>query len=274
MDNKTGTEVTLEILVSTMNRNSLDFLAPMFINNNIFDLNILVVNQTSKDCLLISDSPNIRVINSFETGLSKSRNLAIENAIGSICLLADDDAVYIEQFAEKILHAFKNNQNCDVITFKTLTTEGKPYWNYPNKVVNVKSFYRKILSIEIAFKTQSIKENNLKFNEQFGLGSTFQDGENVFFFNEIFRRNLESKFVPEFIVEHKPYSSSDNVTSDNYFFARSAMYYKSYGILAYFYIIKLVFSLIRKGLIPLSEVIPKIKTAIEGIKKYKQLNRK
>lgn len=273
MDNKTGTEVTLEILVATMNRNSLDFLESMFINNNIVDLNILIVNQTTKDRLLKTDSPNIRVINSFETGLSKSRNLAIENTIGSICLLADDDVVYVEKFAEKILLAFNNNQNCDVITFKTLTTEGNPYWNYPHKIVNVESFYRKILSVEIAFKTQSIKENNIEFDEHFGLGSTFQDGENVFFFNDVFKRNLKSKFVPEFIVVHKPFSSSDDVTSDRYFFARSAMYYKSYGILAYFYIIKLIFSLIRKGLIPVSDVMSKFKVAMNGIKKYKQLNR-
>ena len=45
-----------------------------------------------------SDFENIRVINSFEIGLSKSRNLAIKNALGDICIIADDDIEYVEDF--------------------------------------------------------------------------------------------------------------------------------------------------------------------------------
>jgi glycosyltransferase involved in cell wall biosynthesis len=43
---------------------------------------------------LVSDFPSVRVVNSFEKGLSKSRNLGLLNAHGKIVLLADDDEVF------------------------------------------------------------------------------------------------------------------------------------------------------------------------------------
>ena len=45
-------EFPLEILVSTMNRNSLEFLQAMFQHNAINYCKVLVINQTTKDCLL------------------------------------------------------------------------------------------------------------------------------------------------------------------------------------------------------------------------------
>jgi hypothetical protein len=64
-----------------MNRNSLDFLIPMFPSRKFFEFNILIVNQTTENQLLNSEFPTVRIINSFEKGLSKSRNLALKNAI-------------------------------------------------------------------------------------------------------------------------------------------------------------------------------------------------
>jgi len=272
MDIKGRTEIELEILVATMNRNSLGFLYSMFKHCDISKLHILIINQTTTDCLLDSNSDNIRVINSFEKGLSRSRNLAIKNAIGTICLIADDDVVYFNGFDKTVINAFTTHKFVDLLTFKTKTTEGKPYSNYPSIAGDLKKFHRKVLSIEIGFRRKSIIFNNIIYNEHFGLGSVFEDGENVFFLKDIFKKELKTKFIPEFIVVHKPYSSSDDVTSDRYFFARSAMYYKSYGILAYFYILKLILSLMRKGQITISQAKQKFKVALNGVHKYKQLN--
>ena len=62
----------LEVLISTMNRNSLEFLDAMFIHNDKSEFQILIVNQTQEGKVLKSDQFNIRVINSFEKGLSRS----------------------------------------------------------------------------------------------------------------------------------------------------------------------------------------------------------
>src|SRR5690606_28422854 len=171
----------LEILVATMHRTSLDFLDAMFAKSGFGHFKVLIINQTDENSLLHSNNPKIRVINSFEKGLSKSRNLAINNATGAICLNVDDDVVFVKGFSEIIADAF-NEYNTPIVTFETLTTEGKSYWKYPKKAMPHNSYVsRKTLSIEIAFKVSEIIERNLYFAERFGLGAQFEDAENFVF---------------------------------------------------------------------------------------------
>ena len=122
--------IELEILIATMNRTTLDFLSKMFSGQNYLDFNVLIINQTIDSKLLKSECSNIRVINTFEKGLSKSRNIAIKNATKPICLLADDDIVFNEGFENLILKAHQDYPY-PIITFQTQTTNNEMYWDYP-----------------------------------------------------------------------------------------------------------------------------------------------
>ena len=124
-------DLKLEILVSTMYRTSLSFLFQMFPCHNLETLNILIVNQTLKGNELKSDFENIRILNSYNQGLSFSRNLAINNAIGDICLIADDDVEFLPDFDQTILRSFSKRKLVSVILFKIATFSGKAYKNYP-----------------------------------------------------------------------------------------------------------------------------------------------
>lgn len=262
----------LEILVSTMNRNSLEFLEVMFQNNTLSEYQILIINQTTADCLLTSERPNVRVINSFERGLSKSRNLAMNHAIGDICLLADDDVIYLKGFETLVLQSHKRLKDADLITYKTLTTEDRPYYEYPKNESVLGRFCKYVLSIEISFKRKSIVESKVRFNENFGLGATFQDSENYIFLQDLMHQcNHKLMFVPEFIVIHEPFSSSSQVDSDRLIFARSALSYKRYGNAAYIYVAKLIYFLFRKNYIKFKDINHKINVAHSGIATYKKL---
>ncbi|MEM9687793.1 MAG: glycosyltransferase, partial [Bacteroidota bacterium] len=98
--------VDFEILIATMNRTDLSFLSSMFKEVHYDAYLILIINQTTKDRLLESPHKNIRVINSFEKGLSKSRNLALKHAIGDVCLIADDDVCFTSDFQQRIIEAY------------------------------------------------------------------------------------------------------------------------------------------------------------------------
>lgn len=265
--------IPLEILIATMNRNSLDFLDDMFRRADISQCHVLIINQTTQDILLESNKPNIRVINSFEKGLSKSRNLAIQNAMGDICLLADDDIIYLEGFNQTILQSYSSNKKADLITFKTLSTESIPYSNYPRELGKLGSFCKYVLSIELSFKLKSIVDAKVRFNENFGLGATYMDSENYVFLKDVMAiKNFRLLFVPEFVVIHKPFSSSDDIASDRHVFGRSALNYKFYGNAAYIYIVKLIFFLLRKKLIKFEEISHKFKVAHLGINSYKNIH--
>ena len=84
----------VEVVIATMNSNSLDFLIPMFPFCHFSEFSILIVNQTKGNNLLTSDFPSVRVVNSFDRGISKSRNLGLERARGKIILISDDDEIF------------------------------------------------------------------------------------------------------------------------------------------------------------------------------------
>ena len=261
--------IALEILIATVNRDSLDFLKAMFSKVNLQDYTILIVNQTTKEKLLKSDNPKLRIINSFEKGLSKSRNLAIENAIAPICLLADDDVVFIPGFEEKIRKAHSKHK-AEIITFQTETTEGNLYWKYPKKsTVHTDFITRKTLSIEITFKREGLK--TLRFNEDFGLGAKFEDAENYIFLSEAKKRGLGMFFVPETLSVHPPISSSDEVESDRLLYAKSAVSSYKYGKKAYLWVLKFVFFLFRKKYISASEIKHKLNVGFGAIKDYQKI---
>jgi len=131
-----------------------------------------------------------------------------------------------------------------------------------------------VLSNEISFKRLSILKSGTRFNEQFGLGATFEDSENYIFLNEIIKNNsLSLYFVPEFIVIHPPNSSSNDIASDRLIFARSGLNYHWYGNLAYIYILKLVLYLVRNNLIRFDETFHKFRVGHQAVNTYKKLNK-
>src|SRR5690606_21012450 len=260
----------LEILVATMHRTSLDFLYQMVSKTPIKAFKILIVNQKDETSLLYSSNPNIRVINSFQRGLSKSRNLAIKNANGPICLNVDDDVIFTEGFSEMIINSY--NEVCNpIITFKTLTTEGKPYWKYPkNPMPHTSYVSQKTLSIEISFLVGELIKNQMFFDERFGLGAQFEDAENFVFLTDAKKRGLFPFFFPKSITIHPPLSSSDAVATDRLLYAKAAIKTYAYKNFSYIWVFKFVFFIYRKKYIPLSEIPRKIKIGFKSIEDYKK----
>tara|TARA_B100000524_G_scaffold317692_2_gene196836 strand:+ start:1223 stop:1555 length:333 start_codon:yes stop_codon:yes gene_type:complete len=109
MPNLIDKKNNLEILISTTNKNKLDFIDNIFFKNNKYSHPILVINQSKEKIKEISE--NIKVINSNSKGLSISRNLAIKNSSCQYCLLGDDDIVYKEDFYNTIIEAFEKSTN-------------------------------------------------------------------------------------------------------------------------------------------------------------------
>lgn len=265
------TRQDLEILISTMNQDSLDFLIPMFPFTHFSNFSLLIVNQTTPNQLLTSDYPLVRIINSFEKGLSKSRNTAIKNANKKIGLIADDDVIYEPDFDLKIIQAF-NRIATPVITFN----HQRIGLEYPQNLAtnsylhNYKSIWN-VCSIEIAFKIADLKEKLLYFNEDFGLGSYFETAEEYLFLRNVLRLNVPAHFYPATIVSHPLLTSGDDQGSDKLVFARAALSYELRTILTYIWLPKYLCFLYRYKYITQKQWLHKFKVGISGIKKYKEL---
>jgi hypothetical protein len=263
----------LEILISTMNRENLSFLDEIFINNENSDFHILIINQTSKENILVSNKERIRVINSFEYGLSKSRNLAIKNAIGDLCLIADDDIEYVKDFDTIIQEAFLRATDVSIMKFKIGTFCGKNYKVYSNgsKILSKKKDIRNISSIEIAFKHHDILKHSIFFNTFFGLGSHFTSGEEYLFLKEALNKGLKIKFENSFVVKHSFQHSTSNMGNDNFVKAQAVIYYHDYKNFSYLFLLKLIIFLVRKSKIKFTDAIAKYVIGVKAIKKYIRL---
>ena len=214
----------LEILVSTMNRNSLDFLIPMFPFCHFSVFSILIINQTKENNLLVSDFPSIRVINSLEKGLSRSRNLALKNARGKIVLIADDDVVYKKDFDTLIIQAHNQYDSKTIISFCIEKLNGLPFKKYLLSAKANLSLIElfNVLSIEISINKLIFDKLGVKFDKNFGLGSNFEMGEEAVFLSDIKEQNQQVAFVPIVIAMHPEISSIEKIDFKQRYYIQGA----------------------------------------------------
>ena len=59
----------------------------------------------------------ILVLNRSDRGVGISRNLALDNAWGDVVLFSDDDIVYEEDYAARIIQAFRRRPTADILLF-------------------------------------------------------------------------------------------------------------------------------------------------------------
>jgi glycosyltransferase involved in cell wall biosynthesis len=266
----------LEILVSTMNRNTLDFLIPMFPFCHFSDFSILIINQTQENNLLVSEFSNVRVVNSFEKGLSKSRNLALKNAKGKIVLIADDDVVYKKDFDAKIVQAYNQYGNKSVISFSIEKPDGLLFKKYlPNPKMNLSLMELfNVLSIEISINKSVLDELGVTFDENFGLGSKFEMGEEAIFLSDVKNKNQQIAFVPSVIASHSEISSNEKFDFVQRYYIQGAFLSR---VLKADYVAglatKLFFDLKQKKL-KLNQIPDAIKNANQGKMDYHKLKYK
>jgi len=272
MSNVNNKNISLEILISTKNRDNLDFLNNIFIKNNTHSNSILIINQTHKTDFSCPKIDNINLININEIGLSKSRNLAINNAKSDICLLADDDILYEENFDSIIISAFNLNPSADIITFKMNDSNGNSFKNYPIIKYHNKKSLSFVNSVVIAFRRNSIISNKVLFDENFGLGSIFQTADEYVFLRNALDLNLNIIFHNEVILSHPINSSGNDVASDRILFAKGALFYKYYNSLSFLKLIHYVYLMFKFKYIRLNQILNKYWVGVKGIIKYINVN--
>lgn len=260
----------LEICIATMNRENLDFLELMF-NGPAEEIpyQILIINQ-SKSHQLSSNHSTIRVINDVNYGLSRSRNLAIENSIARLLWFLDDDCEVLPESVSRIIDAHNENQVA-IISFITIASNtGLPFWNYPDDdMLLSRKQTRKILSPEITLKRDVIIKNDVKFNTRFGLGAQFADSENYVFLTDVLERGISVFFKKEFIVKHDDRTSSDDVSSNRLIYARGALAVRESLWTAQIKQFKYVFFLWRKGYVKnWSALLEKYRVFNHGMNDY------
>jgi len=257
----------VEVLISTMNRKDYSFIDNMNLNSDF-----LIINQNCEEFRSekLFGLNKGRIISLDEKGLSKSRNLAIQNSTADICILADDDVSYINNYSEIVCDAYKKYCDADIIAFQMHrigTKRSKVYRNeqsWENYISCVK-----ISSVEITFKRESIINSKIKFNELMGSGSEFYLGEENIFLCDALKKGLKILYLPIKIgcVDCSKSTWFEGYNS-KYFISRGALFYNMSNIYYIFLIIQFAirkYNLYNYNLSFFKVII----FMIEGVKKYK-----
>ncbi|MDR7017303.1 glycosyltransferase [Acinetobacter sp. 3657] len=210
----------IEILCSTMYG-----AIPLCLNRGTPPHNIIVINQCVDEI-----HENKSFLNFYERGLSRSRNRGLEKSNSDICLITDNDTFFNDNMEDVIKKAFSDYPDADILTFQVETPEGELYKNYKeNFFWHNKLSLAKVSSVEIAFRRESILKTNIKFDEDFGLGSYFPTSEEYIFLADAFSKGLKIGYVPKVIVYHPKESSGGAFTNKELVYAKGAMINRIFG---------------------------------------------
>lgn len=180
-------ESNFEVLISCMHEKDLSI-----IQKSNLKCKTLIVNQCVCEKETVDANGNTRMINTQDRGLSKSRNKAIDNAEGDICLIADNDEIFIDNLEEVILEAYRENPKADIIVFKICGRKDK----FGGKRKKLGKFQvLKVRSVQISFKLDKIK-NNIRFDEKLGAGTELGSGEENKFLLDCLKKGLKIFYVP------------------------------------------------------------------------------
>ncbi|MFR4410868.1 MAG: glycosyltransferase family 2 protein [Clostridium sp.] len=173
--------------------------------NKLFEL--IIVSQGNHNIiekLLKKYTFKYNQIKINKRGLSLARNIGMKYVNGNYIILADDDAWYPKGAVNTIITEMKNNDE-DVICFKIFDPiSNKYYKNYSKHKVKVGTIQiLKKSSIEICFNLTKINKSKIIFNEEFGLGSKFQSGEENLIMNSLKKEGYNIRFVNKDIVYHE-----------------------------------------------------------------------
>lgn len=189
----------LEVLVSTMHKNSIDFYKKLNIKSDC-----IIINQTDKEAYeeLMDGDNKIRMISTTTRGLGKSRNLGLLNSKADIILLCDDDEVFEDDYVEKIKSEFDKYQDTDFFVMKTIIyQDGK-------QIIKVKEdkelkLYNSLKygSVHFAFKRAKIEKYNISFSTFFGAGTENGSGEDSIFISDAIKNSLKVRSSTKLIAK-------------------------------------------------------------------------
>lgn len=186
--------MNVQVLISCMYQNDTSIIQRSNIQGDV-----VVVNQCNEEKIERFVFKNSKgktckalFINTTERGLSRSRNMAINNAWGDICVICDDDEVFYDNYIEVISNAYQLHPATDLICMEVerpaMKLMSKRTLNYLNAL--------KVASVTITFKLSSILKEEVKFDDKIGSGVSCAGGEENVFLYDCLKHSLNGIILP------------------------------------------------------------------------------
>jgi glycosyltransferase involved in cell wall biosynthesis len=223
MGNEQNNNPTVEVLVATMRQD--DFGLYERLNA---DSDMVIANQhdhVSEECRIM-DGHAVRMFTTKERGLGKNRNTGLEHAAGEICLIADDDIYYTDDYVKVVRSGFDEISDADIILFNVVSEDQDEYHIRAEKIKRIGLLnFARYGSVRYVLKRQRIMSANLRFELDFGSGGKYSTGEDVIFLRDALRAGLKIYTHPGLIaVLRKSESTWFTGYNEKYFFDMGAVF--------------------------------------------------
>ena len=155
----------------------------------------VVINQCDREDYreYPTEGGTARMFSCTQRGLTRSRNLAISKARGDICLICDDDEVFVPGYDKVILDAYGQLPQADVIVFKMVNRPP----SFPDRVMQLR-FPKtlKVASWQISFRREKLLAAGVRFDELLGAGTGNGAEEELKFLLDCQLAGLAIYYVP------------------------------------------------------------------------------
>lgn len=261
----------LEVLISSLEKEPQDLISRMNL-----ECDAVLVNQGDNEDKYVfetADGLKVNVTGSCERGVGRSRNMALDEADSEIVLFSDDDIVYSEGYADRVLKAFESEPGADIIMFNVNVREERRTY-FINKRKNVHKWnVGRYPAYAAAARLDSIRKAGVRFSLLFGGGAEYSCGEDSLFLMDCLKAGLKIKAVPELIGREEASGSTwFHGYNDKFFIDRGVLFYFLYGRLAPVWAVRYVMT--KKSLYG-SSVCPRDAYALimKGIKEGKEIKK-
>lgn len=258
----------LEVLVATMHQKDFSLIEKMNIKCDAVFANQTDVNTYDE---VNTGEFKAKMISTTTKGVGVNRNIALCYSQGDILLLSDDDFIYNDDMPQKVLQAFEELPQADVIIFGShFTLNGEIYETTRCKTAKLpihKSM--KYGTYAVAVRKKSLKTTHVSFLETFGGGCEYGHGEDSDFILHCYRERLKV-YTYDYILGSTAKDTSTWFTGydDKYYYDGGAWAKSSLGIFSFAYMLYIT---LRTSKLSDLSASRKIKNMVAGYKNYKKL---
>ena len=232
------TKDRLQILISAVNKDPKNLPGIMKIGSDAVIVNQLIGDKAPEgvaagDETFEYDGHRVTVFNRQEKGVGLSRNTALEKSSHELIQFGDDDIVYDEGYACRIIGEFDKHPEADVLLFNVKAQEGREtYWNTDSARVTWRN-YGRYPAYAICARRDKLIASGVKYSLLFGGGATYMNGEDSLFLHDCLKAGLAVYRTDVALgKETSGESTWFKGYTEKFFFDRGVLYHFLYGKMA------------------------------------------
>ena len=234
-------EKRLQMLVSAVNKDPYKMAEQMNIQTDAVMVDQLISSDAkemlsftcNRDEETVVSGNKLRILYRDEKGVGRSRNAALDNSDHEIVQFADDDIVYLDGYADRILAEFDAHSEADILLFNVKAQAGREtYWNNDFAKVTWKN-YGRYPAYAICARRDKLVEAKVRYSLLFGGGAPYMNGEDSLFLHDCLKSGLNIyRTTVEIGHELGGESTWFRGFTEKFFFDRGVLYHFLYGPMA------------------------------------------